>query len=62
MCFKMFDRNNDGTIQIKEFKEILQGNMTIDESVWLDLLKEIDNNDDGEIDFAEFKSILLKLI
>ncbi len=30
MCFKMFDQNGDGNISLKEFKEILSGNMDID--------------------------------
>ena len=34
MCFKMFDYNGDGSISIKEFKEVLTGNMEIDEKVW----------------------------
>lgn len=62
MCFKMFDYNNDGSISLKEFKEILSGNMKIDEQVWKELVMEIDDNSDGEIDYEEFKSILLKIV
>jgi Ca2+-binding EF-hand superfamily protein len=35
--------------------EILGNNMSKDQAVWADIIKEVDLNGDGMIDFREFK-------
>ena len=33
-CFKMFDLNNDGSISLKEFQNMLQGQQKVTNEVW----------------------------
>jgi len=53
--FKFFDKNNDGTISIKEMKYILTflGDK-MDEDEVNDIFKKIDLNDNGSINYTEF--------
>jgi len=47
-----------------ELKEIFNpdGNMEVDEKVWMDLINEVDQNGDGKISYKEFKDMMLKLL
>ena len=55
----MFDKDNDGGIDLNEFKNILyQGK--IDMSIWNSMINEVDEDGNGEIDYEEFKEMMLK--
>ncbi|NWZ99285.1 TNNC2 protein, partial [Spelaeornis formosus] len=51
-CFRIFDRNADGFIDIEELGEILRatGEPVTDEDIE-DMMKDSDKNNDGRIDF-----------
>ncbi|NXE30578.1 TNNC2 protein, partial [Ardeotis kori] len=51
-CFRIFDRNADGFIDIEELGEILRatGEHVTEEDIE-DLMKDSDKNNDGRIDF-----------
>ena len=40
---------------------ILGNNMSKEEHVWKEVIKEVDLNGDGQIDFGEFKTMMMKL-
>merc|ERR1712110_1299642 len=61
-AFALFDRDGGGTIEAAEVAAILGNNMSKEEGVWLDVIKEVDLNGDGQIDFEEFKVMMLKLV
>ncbi|XP_010568033.1 PREDICTED: troponin C, skeletal muscle [Haliaeetus leucocephalus] len=58
-CFRVFDRNADGFIDIEELGEILRatGEHVTDEDIE-DLMKDSDKNNDGRIDFDEFLKMM----
>lgn len=58
-AFRMFDKDNSGTISANELKQVLQGDMDSDEAVWQDIIQLVDQNGDGEIDLHEFQDIVL---
>lgn len=60
-CFNMFDRDKSGKISVNELKAILQGNNTVSDKVWNELMKQADENGDGEIEYQEFRDLLLKM-
>jgi calcium-dependent protein kinase len=60
-CFLLFDKDQDGSITIQEFKELLGGD-NITNSKWEKTLKEADTNGDGSIDLKEFKKIFKVMI
>lgn len=53
--FKMFDRNNNGSIEIKELKWVLKniGDKMTDKEIE-DMFREADKNKDGKIQYKEF--------
>lgn len=55
-AFKFFDTDNNGIIDQKDLKKILESddNMSIDEAVIDEIVKEWDYNGDGKIDCMEF--------
>ncbi|XP_060083023.1 calmodulin-like [Ylistrum balloti] len=65
-AFKMFDRNDDGTITAEELKAILVGarggeeDVNIEEEV-NELIREADVNKDGEISYEEFADMFCKM-
>ena len=61
-AFRMFDRDNSGTISANELKMVLQGDMESDENVWQEIIQLVDQNGDGEIDLQEFQDIVLSKI
>ena len=64
MTFKMFDKNNSGTISFKELKVVLQGDNPEDfsDDVFNELIKQIDLDGNGEIDFNEFEKMMKLLV
>ena len=54
-AFKLFDKDNGGTISAKEVKDVLGIGKNISEEVWNEIVKEVDGDGDGEISFLEFK-------
>lgn len=58
--FEMFDKDGGGTISAQEIAQILGHNLSKDEKVWNDIVKEVDLNGDGLIDFIEFKTMMKK--
>jgi len=57
-AFKMFDKDNSGTISKDEIKEAL-GNL--EEELVDKIVAEVDDNDDGEISFEEFEKMMNNL-
>jgi calcium-dependent protein kinase len=53
-AFKLFDKDGDGKITVKEIMEVLNREQCRDEDYYNQLLKEVDLNGDGTIDFNEF--------
>ena len=67
--FHLFDENDDGTIEIEEIEDILEGcSKQIKSSEIKALFIEMDTNHDGKIDVTEFtagcrkNNLLLKMI
>lgn len=54
----MFDKDNGGTISAQEVAQILGNNLSKDQNVWDEIIKEVDINGDGQIDFEEFKQMV----
>lgn len=48
-AFKMFDKDNSGTISPEEIKEVLCVGGQVEESVINGIIKSVDENGDGEI-------------
>ena len=60
-AFQLFDKDGGGTIDAGEIATILGHNVSKEEQVWADVIKEVDINGDGQIDFEEFQMMLKKL-
>lgn len=61
--FKMFDKENTGSINANEIKTILGGGKVIgSEKIWNDLISEVDVNGDGSISYPEFKEMMEKFL
>jgi calcium-dependent protein kinase len=58
-AFRMFDKDDSGTINAEELKEVLQGEMQSDDALWKEVILKVDQNQDGEIDLQEFQDIIL---
>lgn len=58
-AFKMFDKDNSGSISPGEIKQVLQaGASTIPDATMKTLIKKIDANGDGQISFEEFVQLM----
>ena len=53
-AFALFDKDGGGTIEAAEIAQILGKDVSDNEQVWLDVIKEVDTNNDGMVDFEEF--------
>ncbi len=60
-AFKMFDKDNSGTISPDEIKEVLGFGQSLSEAAVNDIIKQVDENGDGEISFDEFAVMMKKL-
>ena len=56
-AFKLFDKDNSGTITADEIKEVI-GSQLAEEQVWADLLRQADSDGNGEIDIEEFINLM----
>ena len=57
IAFKMFDKNGDGKISVKELKQVFNSSILSnrsDKEVWEQLISEIDKDGDNEISQEEF--------
>jgi len=59
-CFKIFDKDGNGTITADELKEVLGTNDALkhESSYWEQMIKEADSNGDGVIDYNEFLNMM----
>lgn len=60
-AFRLFDKDNGGTIDATEIAAILGHNITQERDVWDEVIREVDVNGDGQIDFEEFTMMMKKL-
>lgn len=58
LAFRMFDRDENGTITAAELKEVLSDGGMMDDLVWNELINEVDTNGDGMIDIREFYTLM----
>jgi Ca2+-binding EF-hand superfamily protein len=62
-AFRLFDKDNSGSISAEEVKEVLSvGRKFSNENIWNDIIKEVDVNGDGEISYEEFKVMMHKFL
>ena len=54
-AFKLFDKDNSNTIDANEIAAILGNNVTEQENIWREVIKEVDGDDDSQITFDKFK-------
>jgi calcium-dependent protein kinase len=50
-AFRLFDRDNSGSISADEVKDVLGAGRKIDDEIWKNIILEVDENGDGEISF-----------
>ncbi|KAL4466461.1 hypothetical protein ABPG73_019079 [Tetrahymena malaccensis] len=60
MAFKMFDKDNNGSLTVDEIRKLFNSHIQDDEVI-KDIIKEVDKNQDGQISFAEFRDMMLSL-
>lgn len=61
-AFKLFDKDDSGTITPAEIKEVLGfGTNDLSGQAIDDILKQVDENGDGEISFEEFAAMMKKI-
>jgi calcium-dependent protein kinase len=60
-AFQIYDKDNNGTIDMNELKEVLGVGAKISDLVWREMIDEIDENGDGLISFEEFKKMMNRL-
>ena len=61
IAFKLFDKDNSGSIDADEVSKVLGKNLAAEDSIWEDVIREIDINGDGMIDFYEFCKMIKTL-
>ena len=63
IVFDFFDKDASGYIDMEELKLVLGNDKKIiDDSVWINLIKEVDVDGDNQVSFAEFTSMMAKLV
>ncbi len=60
-AFKMFDKDESGSVDLDEFKEMFSG-INVSEEVWKEMIKECDADNNGTISFEEFTNMLMNQI
>jgi calcium-dependent protein kinase len=61
-AFKMFDKDNSGTITKTELRAVFETGEKKDDELWHEIFAEVDLDKDGEITFEEFQSSMRKAI
>jgi calcium-dependent protein kinase len=61
-AFKAFDSDNSGKITAGELREMLGGEASAQNDVWVKLIAEVDQDKDGEIDIREFKDMMVRYL
>lgn len=63
IAFKMIDTDNSGMITIDELKAVFDtGGDKKDETLWINIMKEVDKNGDNEISFDEFTDVMTEFL
>lgn len=57
-AFRVFDKDNSGTITASELMDVLGKNMDMPSEVWNEIMMEADQNRDGVIDLKEFLTLM----
>lgn len=57
-AFKMFDRNNDGSIAPEEVLEVFKGTEMFDIKMAQKMIGQLDTDGDGKISFVEFEKFM----
>jgi calcium-dependent protein kinase len=60
-AFKLFDKDNNGTISPQELKDVMSATGQISDAAIDEILKQADENNDGEIEFNEFCNLMSKV-
>lgn len=60
-AFRMFDKDNSGTISADEIKVVLSQSKGLSESAVQEIIKQVDENGDGIISFEEFTHMMKRL-
>ncbi len=60
-AFKIFDKDNSGTISPDEIREVLGGAAALSDEVVSGIIKQVDENGDGQIQFEEFCHLMRSL-
>ena len=53
-AFKMFDKDNSGTISREELRALFETTEKKDDELWNEIFNEVDLNGDGQITYEEF--------
>ena len=57
-AFKMFDRNNDGSIAPEEVLDVFKGTELFDIKMAQKMIGQLDTDGDGKISFDEFEKFM----
>ena len=60
-AFKLFDKDNSGTITPAEIKSVLSADSNIPANVMKAIIDQVDENGDGEISLEEFVNLMTKV-
>ena len=61
-AFNVYDKDNSGSIQTDEIRDVLGVGKNITEEVWQQVVREVDENGDGEVSYEEFKMMMESLL
>jgi Ca2+-binding EF-hand superfamily protein len=62
IVFRLFDKDNSGSITPQELKSILGISNKYSDEVWDDIINEIEHNHEDEVTYEEFRNMMRKLI
>lgn len=62
VTFKLFDKDDSGSITPQELKAILGISSKYSDKVWDGIINQIDHNKENEVTYEEFRNMMLKLI
>lgn len=61
-AFRAFDSDGSGKISSAELREMLGGENSSQNEVWIKLVDDVDQDKDGEIDIREFKDMMVRYL